>query len=104
MDSEFLATTSIDGSARIWKAEDGFPLSTLERSGVCDNQSQSLHFDPLCFRTHASLFTCIFFLIYADSVQEENIELCRFSKDGTKPFLFCAAQRGILYYSEILLE
>ncbi|ESQ45281.1 hypothetical protein EUTSA_v100104381mg, partial [Eutrema salsugineum] len=58
LDSEFLATTSTDGSARIWKAEDGFPLSTLERSG------------------------------------DENIELCRFSKDGTKPFLFCAAQRG----------
>ncbi|KAG7565383.1 WD40 repeat [Arabidopsis suecica] len=58
LDSEFLATTSTDGSARIWKAEDGFPLSTLERSG------------------------------------DESIELCRFSKDGTKPFLFCAAQRG----------
>uniref|UniRef100_A0A1J3J0S0 SEC12-like protein 1 n=1 Tax=Noccaea caerulescens TaxID=107243 RepID=A0A1J3J0S0_NOCCA len=58
LDSEFLATTSTDGSARIWKAEDGFPLSTLERGG------------------------------------DENIELCRFSKDGTKPFLFCAAQRG----------
>jgi len=27
-------------------------------------------------------------------LQDENIELCRFSKDGTKPFLFCAAQRG----------
>uniref|UniRef100_M4EXB2 Dual specificity protein phosphatase 4 n=1 Tax=Brassica campestris TaxID=3711 RepID=M4EXB2_BRACM len=34
LDSEFLATTSTDGSARIWKAEDGFPLSTLERSGL----------------------------------------------------------------------
>ncbi|KFK34472.1 hypothetical protein AALP_AA5G149700 [Arabis alpina] len=58
LDSEFLATTSTDGSARVWKAEDGVPLSTLERSG------------------------------------DESIELCRFSKDGTKPFLFCAAQRG----------
>ncbi|XP_010521738.1 PREDICTED: SEC12-like protein 1 [Tarenaya hassleriana] len=58
LDSEFLATTSTDGSARIWKAEDGFPLATLARNS------------------------------------DENIELCRFSKDGTKPFLFCAAQRG----------
>ncbi|CDY23195.1 BnaA04g05640D [Brassica napus] len=58
LDSEFLATTSIDGSARIWKAEDGFPLSTLERSG------------------------------------NSCISIYMFSKDGTKPFLFCAAQRG----------
>ncbi|KAG8645307.1 SEC12-like protein 1 [Manihot esculenta] len=25
---------------------------------------------------------------------DEKIELCRFSKDGTKPFLFCTVQRG----------
>ncbi|KAK9048734.1 hypothetical protein SSX86_032300, partial [Deinandra increscens subsp. villosa] len=25
---------------------------------------------------------------------DENIELCRFSKDGTKPFLFCTVQKG----------
>lgn len=41
LDSEFLATTSTDGSARIWKAEDGFPLSTLERSGVCDDEKHN---------------------------------------------------------------
>ncbi|XP_019059192.1 PREDICTED: LOW QUALITY PROTEIN: SEC12-like protein 1 [Tarenaya hassleriana] len=58
LDSEFLATTPTDGSARIWKADDGFPVATLARN------------------------------------PDENIELCRFSKDGTKPFLFCAAQKG----------
>jgi hypothetical protein len=29
-------------------------------------------------------------------LQDEKIELCRFSKDGTKPFLFCAVQKGVL--------
>ncbi|KAK4800227.1 hypothetical protein SAY86_025592 [Trapa natans] len=58
LDSEYLASTSTDGSARIWKAEDGIPLTTLTRK------------------------------------PDENIELCRFSKDGTKPFLFCTVQRG----------
>jgi len=29
-------------------------------------------------------------------LQDENIELCRFSKDGTKPFLFTTVQKGIL--------
>lgn len=28
-------------------------------------------------------------------LQDEKIELCRFSKDGTKPFLFCTIQKGI---------
>ncbi|MBA0550607.1 hypothetical protein Golob_021542, partial [Gossypium lobatum] len=58
LDSEFLASTSTDGSARIWKTEDGVPLMTLARNS------------------------------------DEKIELCRFSKDGTKPFLFCTVQRG----------
>ncbi|PNX71556.1 SEC12-like protein 1-like, partial [Trifolium pratense] len=58
LDSEFLASTSTDGSARIWKIEDGVPLTTLSRNS------------------------------------DEKIELCRFSKDGTKPFLFCAVQKG----------
>ncbi|GKV34238.1 hypothetical protein SLEP1_g42627 [Rubroshorea leprosula] len=58
LDSEFLATTSTDGSARIWKAEDGVPVITLARNS------------------------------------NEKIELCRFSKDGTKPFLFCTVQKG----------
>ncbi|XVE75489.1 hypothetical protein DITRI_Ditri12bG0097800 [Diplodiscus trichospermus] len=58
LDSEFLASTSTDGSARIWKTEDGVPLMTLARNS------------------------------------DEKIELCRFSKDGTKPFLFCAVQKG----------
>ncbi|XP_015876637.2 SEC12-like protein 1 [Ziziphus jujuba] len=58
LDSEFLASTSTDGSARIWKIEDGVPLTTLTRK------------------------------------TDENIELCRFSKDGTKPFLFCTVQKG----------
>lgn len=58
LDSAFLASTSIDGSARIWNIEDGVHLTTLTRNS------------------------------------DEKIELCRFSKDGTKPFLFCAVQRG----------
>ncbi|KAJ0982370.1 hypothetical protein J5N97_010625 [Dioscorea zingiberensis] len=32
LDSEFLASTSTDGSARIWKINDGVPLTTLTRS------------------------------------------------------------------------
>ncbi|XP_050386617.1 SEC12-like protein 1 [Argentina anserina] len=58
LDSEFLASTSTDGSARIWKTEDGVPVATLTRNS------------------------------------DEKIELCRFSKDGTKPFLFCTVQKG----------
>ncbi|KAJ6311440.1 hypothetical protein OIU77_013244 [Salix suchowensis] len=58
LDSEFLASTSTDGSARIWKAEDGSAVATLTRNS------------------------------------DEKIELCRFSKDGMKPFLFCAVQKG----------
>ncbi|XP_011024298.1 PREDICTED: SEC12-like protein 1 isoform X1 [Populus euphratica] len=58
LDSEFLASTSTDGAARIWKAEDGLAVATLTRNS------------------------------------DEKIELCRFSKDGTKPFLFCAVQKG----------
>ncbi|XP_054790079.1 SEC12-like protein 1 [Prosopis cineraria] len=58
LDSEFLVSTSTDGSARIWKVEDGVPLITLSRNA------------------------------------DERIELCRFSKDGTKPFLFCTVQKG----------
>ncbi|KAF7811591.1 SEC12-like protein 1 [Senna tora] len=58
LDSEFLASTSTDGLARIWKTEDGVPLTTLSRNS------------------------------------DERFELCRFSKDGTKPFLFCAVQKG----------
>ncbi|KAJ4720677.1 SEC12-like protein 1 [Melia azedarach] len=58
LDSEFLATTSTDGSARIWKTEDGVPWTFLTRNS------------------------------------DEKIELCKFSKDGTKPFLFCTIQKG----------
>ncbi|KAG6389785.1 hypothetical protein SASPL_151259 [Salvia splendens] len=58
LDSEFLATTSADGSAIIWNTSDGTPVTTLTRNS------------------------------------DEKIELCRFSKDGTKPFLFCSVQRG----------
>ncbi|KAL0317284.1 UNVERIFIED_CONTAM: SEC12-like protein 1 [Sesamum angustifolium] len=58
LDSEFLASTSTDGSARIWNTNDGSPVATLTRNS------------------------------------DEKIELCRFSKDGTKPFLFCSVQRG----------
>ncbi|XP_057979879.1 SEC12-like protein 1 isoform X2 [Malania oleifera] len=57
LDSEFLASTSTDGSARIWKTNEGF-LTSLTRSS------------------------------------DEKIDLCRFSKDGTKPFLFCTVQKG----------
>ncbi|KAG9136606.1 hypothetical protein Leryth_020269 [Lithospermum erythrorhizon] len=57
LDSEFLATTSTDGSARIWQTNGG-PLTTLTRNA------------------------------------DENIELCRFSKNGTQPFLFCTVQKG----------
>lgn len=38
---------------------------------------------------------CCFFFFY--SLQDEKIELCRFSKDGTKPFLFCTVQKGIFF-------
>ncbi|KAK1287366.1 SEC12-like protein 1 [Acorus calamus] len=58
LDSEFLASTSTDGSARIWKTNDGVPLTTLTRNS------------------------------------DETFECCRFSKDGTKPFLFCTAKKG----------
>ncbi|XP_075502730.1 SEC12-like protein 1 [Primulina tabacum] len=58
LDSEFLASTSTDGSARIWNTNDGAPITTLTRNS------------------------------------DESIELCRFSKDGTKPFLFCSVQKG----------
>ncbi|KAG8390543.1 hypothetical protein BUALT_Bualt01G0094400 [Buddleja alternifolia] len=58
LDSEFLASTSTDGSGRIWNTNDGSPITTLARN------------------------------------PDEKIELCRFSKDGTKPFLFCSVQRG----------
>ncbi|XP_054819669.1 SEC12-like protein 1 [Prosopis cineraria] len=58
LDSEFLASTSMDGLARIWKTEDGSPLTTLSRNS------------------------------------DEKIELCRFSKDGARPFLFCTVQKG----------
>ncbi|CAI9091234.1 OLC1v1026202C1 [Oldenlandia corymbosa var. corymbosa] len=57
LDSDFLASTSTDGSARIWKT-DGVPVTSLPRNA------------------------------------DERIELCRFSKDGTKPFLFCTVIRG----------
>ncbi|KAL6552761.1 hypothetical protein OROHE_008125 [Orobanche hederae] len=58
LDSVFLASTSTDGSARIWNTSDGSPNTTLSRNS------------------------------------DEKIELCRFSKDGTKPFLFCSVQKG----------
>ncbi|KAI3470555.1 hypothetical protein Pfo_027218 [Paulownia fortunei] len=58
LDSELLASTSTDGSARVWNTSDGAPITTLTRNS------------------------------------DEKIELCRFSKDGTKPFLFCSVQRG----------
>lgn len=58
LDSQFLASTSTDGSARIWNVTDGVPLTSL---------------------THNS---------------DEKIECCRFSRDGTKPFLFCTVQKG----------
>ncbi|KAK6137887.1 hypothetical protein DH2020_028369 [Rehmannia glutinosa] len=58
LDSEFLASTSTDGSARVWNTIDGAPVTTLARNS------------------------------------DEKIGLCRFSKDGKKPFLFCSVQRG----------
>lgn len=58
LDSEFLVSTSTDGSARIWKINEGVPLISLSRSA------------------------------------DEKIECCRFSRDGTKPFLFCTVQKG----------
>ncbi|XP_068648513.1 SEC12-like protein 1 isoform X2 [Aristolochia californica] len=58
LDSEFLASTSIDGSARVWKTNDGVPFTSLNRDS------------------------------------DEKIECCRFSRDGTKPFLFCTIQKG----------
>lgn len=58
LDSEFLVSTSVDGSARIWKTSEGVPLTSLTRDS------------------------------------DEKIECCRFSMDGTKPFLFCTIQKG----------
>nr|GMC77319.1 SEC12-like protein 1 [Ipomoea batatas] len=58
LDSEFLASTSTDGAARIWKTSDGIPVSSLARN------------------------------------PDEKFGLCRFSRDGTKPFLFCTVQKG----------
>ncbi|KAF6141864.1 hypothetical protein GIB67_003235, partial [Kingdonia uniflora] len=55
LDSEFLASTSTDGSVRIWNINEGVPLTRNS---------------------------------------DEKIECCRFSKDGTKLFLFCTAQKG----------
>lgn len=60
LDSEFLASTSTDGSARIWNVNEGVPVATLKRN------------------------------------PDEKIDLCCFSKDGTKPFLFCTVQRAKL--------
>ncbi|TVU41211.1 hypothetical protein EJB05_14711 [Eragrostis curvula] len=57
LDSEFLVSTSLDGSARIWKIDEGAPLVNLTR------------------------------------LPEEKIELCRFSRDGMKPFLFCTVAK-----------
>jgi WD40 repeat protein len=34
LDSEFLVSTSFDGSARLWKLTDGTPLMNLDRSAV----------------------------------------------------------------------
>ncbi|KAG5620321.1 hypothetical protein H5410_005539 [Solanum commersonii] len=36
----------------------------------------------------------------SSSPKDENIELCRFSQDGTKPFLFTTVQKGILKASK----
>ncbi|KAL3620220.1 hypothetical protein CASFOL_035132 [Castilleja foliolosa] len=58
LDSAYLASTSTDGSARVWNTTDGTPITTLSRNS------------------------------------DEKIGFCRFSKDGTKPFLFCSVQRG----------
>ncbi|KMS96688.1 hypothetical protein BVRB_8g200750 [Beta vulgaris subsp. vulgaris] len=60
LDSEFLVSTSTDGSARVWNVNEGVPVATLKRSA------------------------------------NEKIELCCFSKDGTKPFVFCTVQRAKL--------
>ncbi|PUZ36550.1 hypothetical protein GQ55_9G047200 [Panicum hallii var. hallii] len=58
LDSELLVSTSNDGSARIWKIDEGSPLINLTKS------------------------------------LDEKIEYCRFSRDGTKPFLFCTLVKG----------
>ncbi|KAF6173011.1 hypothetical protein GIB67_006387 [Kingdonia uniflora] len=59
LDSEFLASTSIDGYARIWSINEGVPLTSLTRN------------------------------------LDEKIECCRFSKDGTKLFLFAPFKKVI---------
>ncbi|XP_074269578.1 SEC12-like protein 1 [Silene latifolia] len=58
LDSEFLASTSTSGSARVWNVNEGVPVATLPRK------------------------------------QDEKFELCCFSKDGTRPFLFCTEQKA----------
>lgn len=51
----------------------------------------------LKFRVPCSFMIEILMLSFSlFMLQDEKIELCRFSKDGTKPFLFCSVQRGML--------
>ncbi|KAF6159475.1 hypothetical protein GIB67_032246 [Kingdonia uniflora] len=69
LDSEFLASTSTDGSARIWNINEGVPLTSLTRNSTKR-------------------------FIFYNFLGDEKIECCRFSKDGTKLFLFCTIQKG----------
>lgn len=58
LDSEFLASTSTDGSARIWNTIDGVPLATLTRNTVCfqfTTFNYNIHF-VVCLRFVETLF------------------------------------------------
>jgi prolactin regulatory element-binding protein len=84
----FLVSTSLDGSARIWKIDEGVPLVNLTQFQVCFHDLCNLHlyveinFDVVPFSPF--------------SLQDEKIECCRFSRDGMKPFLFCTVAKGVL--------
>lgn len=84
LDSEFLASTSIDGSARIWKS-DGVPVTSLTRGSVC--------FINLVYECVFRVVTCftknhIYFKI---SAGWENWTLPVFKRwDKTISILYCS--------------
>ena len=59
-----------------------------------DPQFCMLYFSIKFLLSHAPALS-ILTNIYTFILQDEKFELCRFSKDGTKPFLFCTVQKGM---------
>jgi len=91
LDSEFLVSTSTDGSARIWKIDEGAPLVNLTRSSVCYDK-----FLLFLFTSWDGWNWLLFPTFFFVCLQDEKIECCRFSRDGMKPFLFCTVAKGAL--------